>query len=188
MGKAPVVALLEPCWWCWRWYLLPRGATRLLPGCKDSVPEAGARPRRTAKLQWTSHFFHPNSWFYVGKQCRIVDNTCIDMGSSGKFRWRMVHCHFWVPKGMYTTNNPTLHVTVDFHQPVLDEPVLVSLVEFSLVQTCWDTPTPAGVGKCPLFGDFGHHLQISPGDSIPNSWVMFTWDIYITFTPCPNTA
>ena len=29
-----------------------------------------------------------------------------------------------------------------------------------------------------LFGDFGHNLQISVGDSIPNSWVMFTWDIY----------
>ena len=29
-----------------------------------------------------------------------------------------------------------------------------------------------------LFGDFGHHLQISVGDYIPNSWVMFNWDIY----------
>ena len=29
-----------------------------------------------------------------------------------------------------------------------------------------------------MFGDFEHHLQISVGDYIPNSWVMFNWDIY----------
>ena len=34
---------------------------------------------------------------------------------------------------------------------------------------------------CPfliLFGDFEHHLQISVGYYIPNSRVMFNWDIY----------
>ena len=39
----------------------------------------------------------------------------------------------------------------------------------------------SGVGKCPfliLFGDFEHHLQTSVGIHIPNSWVMFNWDIY----------
>ena len=34
-----------------------------------------------------------------------------------------------------------------------------------------------------LFGDFEHHLQISVGDCIPNSWVMFNWDIYYLPTP-----
>ena len=29
-----------------------------------------------------------------------------------------------------------------------------------------------------LFGDFEYHLQISVGIYIPNSWVMFNWDIY----------
>ena len=29
-----------------------------------------------------------------------------------------------------------------------------------------------------LFGDFEHHLQISVGNYIPNTWVMFNWDIY----------
>ena len=29
-----------------------------------------------------------------------------------------------------------------------------------------------------LFGDFEHHLHISVGNYIPNSWVMFNWDIY----------
>ena len=28
------------------------------------------------------------------------------------------------------------------------------------------------------FGDFEHHLQISVGNYIPNTWVMFNWDIY----------
>ena len=38
------------------------------------------------------------------------------------------------------------------------------------------------VGKCRFcFGDFGHDLQIAVGDCIPNSWVMFNWDIY---QPC----
>ena len=34
-----------------------------------------------------------------------------------------------------------------------------------------------GLGKCPK-RDFEHHLQISVGDYITNSWVMFNWDIY----------
>ena len=29
-----------------------------------------------------------------------------------------------------------------------------------------------------LFGDFEHHLQIFVGNYIPDSWVMFNWDIY----------
>ena len=29
-----------------------------------------------------------------------------------------------------------------------------------------------------LLGDFEHHLQISVGIYIPNSWAMFNWDIY----------
>ena len=29
-----------------------------------------------------------------------------------------------------------------------------------------------------LFGDFEHHLQISVVNYIPNTWVMFNWDIY----------
>ena len=29
-----------------------------------------------------------------------------------------------------------------------------------------------------LFPDFEHHLQISLGNYIPSSWVMFNWDIY----------
>ena len=33
-----------------------------------------------------------------------------------------------------------------------------------------------------LFGDVEHHLQISVGDDIPNSWVMFNWDIYQPLT------
>ena len=45
-----------------------------------------------------------------------------------------------------------------------------------------------------LFGDFEHHLPISVGDYIPNSWVMFNWDIYqpllinhqIDLTPTPK--
>ena len=28
-----------------------------------------------------------------------------------------------------------------------------------------------------LFGDFEYHLQIAVGIYIPNSWVMFNWDI-----------
>ena len=28
------------------------------------------------------------------------------------------------------------------------------------------------------FGDFEHHFQVFVGDYIPNSWVMFNWDIY----------
>ena len=36
----------------------------------------------------------------------------------------------------------------------------------------------SGVGKCPLFGDFEHDLQISVGDYIPNNRVMLNWDIY----------
>ena len=35
-----------------------------------------------------------------------------------------------------------------------------------------------GLGLMSLFGDFEHHLPISVGDYIPNSWVMFNWDIY----------
>jgi hypothetical protein len=29
-----------------------------------------------------------------------------------------------------------------------------------------------------LFGDFEHHLQIFVGNYIPNTWVIFNWDIY----------
>ena len=32
---------------------------------------------------------------------------------------------------------------------------------------------PSGVGKCPFFGNFEHHLQISVGYYFPNSRVMF---------------
>ena len=33
-----------------------------------------------------------------------------------------------------------------------------------------------------FFGDFEHHLQVFVGDYIPNSWVMFNWDIYQPLT------
>ena len=29
-----------------------------------------------------------------------------------------------------------------------------------------------------MFGDSEHHLQVSAGDYIPTSWVMFNLDIY----------
>ena len=47
-------------------------------------------------------------------------------------------------------------------------------------QGCYSgyTAGESGVGKCPFFGDFEHHLQISVGYYIPNSWVMLNWDIY----------
>ena len=35
-----------------------------------------------------------------------------------------------------------------------------------------------GLGLMSLLGDFEHHLQISVRDYIPNSWMMFNWDIY----------
>ena len=36
-----------------------------------------------------------------------------------------------------------------------------------------------GVGiDVPFWRLVSHHLQISVGDYIPNSWVMFNWDIY----------
>ena len=33
------------------------------------------------------------------------------------------------------------------------------------------------------FGDFEQHLQISVGNYIPNTWVMFNWDIYQPLIP-----
>ena len=35
-----------------------------------------------------------------------------------------------------------------------------------------------GLVNVPFWGFFEHHLQISVGIYIPNSWVMFDWDIY----------
>ena len=35
-----------------------------------------------------------------------------------------------------------------------------------------------GLVNVPFGGDVEHHLQISVGIDIPNSWVMFNWDIY----------
>ena len=40
-------------------------------------------------------------------------------------------------------------------------------------QTCRET----GVGKCPHFGNIGHHLIVAILDHIPNGWVMFNGDI-----------
>ena len=35
-----------------------------------------------------------------------------------------------------------------------------------------------GLVNVPFWVLVSHHLQISVGDYIPNSWVMFNWDIY----------
>ena len=44
----------------------------------------------------------------------------------------------------------------------------------------WLVGSLAGVGKCPFLGilNFEHHLPIFVGDYIPNTWVIFNWDIY----------
>ena len=42
-----------------------------------------------------------------------------------------------------------------------------------------------GLVNVPIFGDFGHHLQICVGDYIPNSWVV--WNIW-TFTNAGNVS
>ena len=55
------------------------------------------------------------------------------------------------------------------------------LNQFGLPETEWpgnSDDTYQGLINVLFFGFVSHHLQISVGICIPNSWVMFNWDIY----------
>ena len=45
-----------------------------------------------------------------------------------------------------------------------------------------------GLVNVPFWGCVSHHLQICVGDYIPNSWVMFNWDIYQPLFNCSDCS